>query len=321
MSSTIDNLTLSRNLESLRRYAGSDLLAALSDPNTCEIMLNHDGKLWCERFGEPMQVIGTMTPSKAETFMRQVTSCLDKELTRESPQVDGELLLDGSRFSGVFPPVVSAPCFAIRKKASRVFLLSDYVEAGTLSSSQYDFLCDAIGRRRNILVVGGTGSGKTTLLNGLIAEMVRQDSNQRFFVIEDTGEIQCKAPNAVLFHTTSTVSMTDCLKQALRFRPDRILVGEVRDHAALDMLDAWNTGHEGGAATLHANSARLALSRVRGLVSRNPYAPKAIEEVIGEAVHLIVFITKTPQGRKVKELLEVRGYDHHSGEYDLKPVG
>lgn len=316
-----DELSYQRNLEALRRYAGKAVLDALADPMLCELMLNGDGTLWQERFGEPMQAIGEMSQWQAEAFMRQIASCLAKEITFDSPQLDGELPLDGSRFSGVLPPVVTAPCFAIRKKASRVFLLSDYVQQGILSVQQNAYICEAIARRKNILVVGGTGSGKTTLLNALIAEMIRQDENQRFFIIEDTGEIQCLAPNVVFFHTTATVSMTHCLKQALRFRPDRILVGEVRDHAALDMLDAWNTGHEGGVATLHANSARLALSRLRGLVSRNAYAPRAIEEVIGEAVHLIVFITKTPHGRKVEELLAVDGYDQHAHEYRVRTVG
>ena len=313
--------TLERSLDALRRYAGPAFLEALADPMTCELMLNGDGRLWQERFGEPMRVVGTMDSWKADSLIRQVASMLGKTITADTPQIDGELPLDGSRFSGVVPPVVSAPCFAIRKKASRVFTLADYVQQGVLRDSQRVCLCDARAQRRNILVVGGTGSGKTTLLNALIEEMVRQDENQRFFIVEDTGEIQCHAPNVVFFHTTATVSMTLCLKQALRFRPDRILVGEVRDHAALDMLDAWNTGHEGGVATLHANSARLALSRIRGLVSRNPYAPNAIEEVIGEAVHLIVFITKTPQGRRVEELLAVDGYDQHSREYQLRFAG
>lgn len=240
-----DELSYQRNLEALRRYAGKAVLDALADPMLCELMLNGDGTLWQERFGEPMQAIGEMSQWQAEAFMRQIASCLAKEITFDSPQLDGELPLDGSRFSGVLPPVVTAPCFAIRKKASRVFLLSDYVQQGILSVQQNAYICEAIARRKNILVVGGTGSGKTTLLNALIAEMIRQDENQRFFIIEDTGEIQCLAPNVVFFHTTATVSMTHCLKQALRFRPDRILVGEVRDHAALDMLDAWNTGHEG----------------------------------------------------------------------------
>ena len=168
--------TLERSLDALRRYAGPAFLEALADPMTCELMLNGDGRLWQERFGEPMRVVGKMDSWKADSLIRQVASMLGKTITADTPQIDGELPLDGSRFSGVVPPVVSAPCFAIRKKASRVFTLSDYVQQGVLRDSQRVCLCDAIAQRRNILVVGGTGSGKTTLLNALIEEMVRQDA-------------------------------------------------------------------------------------------------------------------------------------------------
>ena len=135
------------------------------------------------------------------------------------------------------------------KPASRVFTLDEYVEAGILTERQKDALCMAVSEHQNLLVVGGTGSGKTTLANALIAEMVHQFPDERHVIIEDTREIQCTAPNAVFFHTTDDVSMTKCLKQTLRFRPTRIHVGEVRDEAALDLLDAWNTGHSGGIST------------------------------------------------------------------------
>ena len=137
--------------------------------------------------------------------------------------------------------------------------------------------------------------------------MVRQFPDERHVIIEDTREIQCTAPNAVFFHTTDDVSMTKCLKQTLRFRPTRIHVGEVRDEAALDLLDAWNTGH----------SALQGLSRIRGLVSRSPSAPRCVEEVIGEAVQVLVFIERTPSGRRIREILAVDGYSIQKQEYQL----
>ncbi|MEG2140424.1 MAG: P-type conjugative transfer ATPase TrbB [Bilophila sp.] len=309
-----------RNLESLQRNAGELFLKALADPRTIELMLNPDGVLWQERLGEEMQPIGRMEAYRAEALFRVVASCLHKTITWDKPQLDGEFPLDGSRFSGALPPVVSNPIFAIRKKASKVITLDEYVASGVMTKKQRDVLVQSVETHRNVLVIGGTSSGKTTLTNALIDAMVLGCPAERIIIIEDTGEIQCMAKNVVFFHTTENVSMTLLLKQSLRLRPNRICVGEVRDHAALDLMDAWNTGHEGGIATLHANSALLGLSRLRGLVSRNEFAPKEIEEIIGEAVHRVVFIERTPQGRKVREILGVSGYSRHTGQYDVEQL-
>ena len=301
---------------SLRAHMGQLVNSALEDPMTCEVMLNPDGRIWQERFGEPMKCIGTMRSGDAEVAFRTLASLLGKTLSYDQPQLDGEYP-GGFRFSGALPPIVSAPAFTIRKPASRVFTLDEYVEAGILTEHQKDALCMAVSEHQNLLVVGGTGSGKTTLANALIAEMVRQFPDERHVIIEDTREIQCTAQNAVFFHTTNDVSMTKCLKQTLRFRPTRIHVGEVRDEAALDLLDAWNTGHSGGISTVHANSALQGLSRVRGLVSRSPSAPRCVEEVIGEAVQVLVFIERTPSGRRIREILAVDGYSIQKQEYQL----
>lgn len=304
---------------SLRAHMGQLVNSALEDPMTCEVMLNPDGRIWQERFGEPMKCIGTMRSGDAEVAFRPLASLLGKTLSYDQPQLDGEYP-GGFRFSGALPPIVSAPAFTIRKPASRVFTLDEYVEAGILTEHQKDALCMAVSEHQNLLVVGGTGSGKTTLANALIAEMVRQFPDERHVIIEDTREIQCTAQNAVFFHTTNDVSMTKCLKQTLRFRPTRIHVGEVRDEAALDLLDAWNTGHSGGISTVHANSALQGLSRVRGLVSRSPSAPRCVEEVIGEAVQVLVFIERTPSGRRIREILAVDGYSPRNQEYQLREL-
>ena len=304
---------------SLRAHMGQLVNSALEDPMTCEVMLNPDGRIWQERFGEPMKCIGTMRSGDAEVAFRTLASLLGKTLSYDQPQLDGEYP-GGFRFSGALPPIVSAPAFTIRKPASRVFTLDEYVEAGILTEHQTDALCMAVSEHQNLLVVGGTGSGKTTLANALIAEMVRQFPDERHVIIEDTREIQCTAQNAVFFHTTNDVSMTKCLKQTLRFRPTRIHVGEVRDEAALDLLDAWNTGHSGGISTVHANSALQGLSRVRGLVSRSPSAPRCVEEVIGEAVQVLVFIERTPSGRRIREILAVDGYSPRNQEYQLREL-
>ena len=254
-----------------------------------------------------------MRVAQAQAIIETIAGYHGKEVTRQKPILEGELPLDGSRFAGQLPPVVPAPTFAIRKKAVAIFTLDQYVAQGIMTPEQKASLVAAVAAHRNVLVIGGTGSGKTTLVNAIINEMVIQDPTERVFIIEDTGEIQCAAENYVQYHTSIDVNMTALLKTTLRMRPDRILVGEVRGPEALDLLMAWNTGHEGGAATLHANNAKAGLDRLAMLISMHPDSPKPIEPLIGEAVHLIVHIARTPDGRRVQEILEVSGYS--KGQY------
>lgn len=313
-ANTVDD-TAMRMEASLKRHAGQTLLTALDDPNTCEVMRNPDGVLWIERLGEPMQQLGTLAENHARGICNIVAKSLQRVITPENPQLDGEWPLDGSRFSGAIPPLVASPIFSIRKRASRLITLEEYVQQGVMTPFQRDILRSSVAEKKNIIVVGGTSSGKTTLTNALIAEIVAADPLARIIIAEDTLELQCHAQNALFMRTVGNVTMTKILKQILRLRPDRICIGEVRDKTALDLMDAWNTGHEGGIATLHASSASKGLSRLRGLISRNEAAPDNIEEVIAEAVHRIVFIERTPKGRKVKSILAVHGYSRTDGSY------
>lgn len=300
--------------EKLRRDLGHTVLAALADPQTVEIMLNADGVLWQECLGNKMLPIGKMLPNRAEAVMRTIATCLDTTITRKNPILEVELPLDGSRFAGQIPPIVRAPIFAIRKKASSIFSLEQYVAGKIISAQQKQIIVDAVRKHRNILVIGGTGSGKTTLTNAIIQQMVNENANERIVIIEDTGEIQCSAKNFVQYHTSLEVTMTHLLRTTLRMRPDRILVGEVRGAEALDLLMAWNTGHEGGVATLHANNAKAGLDRLAMLISMHPQSPRSTPPLIAQAVHMLIHITKTPDGsRKVEEILQVSGYA--DGEY------
>lgn len=307
-----------RAKEKLRRDLGPVIEKALNDPKTVELMLNADGRLWQERLGEKMSCIGNVSSGRAESIIKTVAGFHGKEVTRYKPMVEGELPTDGSRFAGQIPPVVSNPTFAIRKKAVAVFSLADYVDSKIMTKTQCKAICEAVINHRNILVIGGTGSGKTTLINAIINEMVNYDSTERVFIIEDTGEIQCAALNAVQYHTTLDVNMTMLLKTTLRMRPDRILVGEVRGEEALDLLDAWNTGHEGGAATLHANNCLAGLTRLKSLITRNPRAPSDIEPLIGESVHCVVHIARTQEGRRVQEVIAVNGFKN--GHYLIEKL-
>ncbi|MXS78111.1 P-type conjugative transfer ATPase TrbB [Nitrosomonas sp. JL21] len=319
MSDQISTITTVKDRAKLKLERDAcQIVLALQDPETVEIMVNADGRIWQEKLGQKIQHIGNIQAAQAEAVIKTVAGFHGKEISRFNPIIEGEFPVDNSRFAGQLPPVVTSPTFAIRKKAIKIFTLEQYVKTGALSPKHSEVIKDAVRKHRNILVIGGTGSGKTTLINAIIHEMVMNDPDERIFILEDTGEIQCAAENFVQYHTTLDVNMTQLLKTTLRMRPDRILVGEVRGPEALDLLDAWNTGHEGGAATLHANDALSGLTRLESLISRNPSAPKEIMPLIAEAVDMVVHIARVPSGRKIQQIIEVQGFKR--GNYQIKKL-
>ena len=184
-----------------------------------------------------------------------------------------------------------------------------------LKHEHYTQIVQAIKDRKNILVVGGTGSGKTTFTNAIIDMIVRVNPEHRIVIIEDTAEIQCSAKNNVILRATEKTDMLVLLKATMRLRPDRILVGEVRGREALDLLKAWNTGHPGGCATVHANSATAGLIRIEQLIAEGTTAD--MRDLIAEAVNIVVFIEKTAEGRKIKEVIKVEGFDREKQTYKI----
>lgn len=307
------NLTAQgRRWAMLRTAMGPAIAAALTDPRVIEIMVNPDGSLRLDLLGEGrVDTELRVEPADAERIIRLVASHVRVEAHAGAPIVSAELPEGGERFEGLLPPVSAAPCFSIRKPAARIHTLVDYVTDGIMRPEVALALSMAVARRRNILVAGGTSSGKTTLANALLAEMATLD--ERVIIIEDTRELQCAAPDTVALRTRpGVVTMADLVRSTLRLRPDRIIVGEVRGGEALDMLKAWNTGHPGGIATVHANSARSALYRIEQLVAECVITVP--RRLIAEAIDMIVFISGRGTGRRVETVAEVGGLDA-DGDY------
>jgi type IV secretion system protein VirB11 len=267
-----------------------------------------------------MQHLGaTMSPMQAENLIGTVAASLNAVANAQNPIVEGELPLSGARFEGLLPPVVATPTFVIRKRAQRIYSLDDYVENGIIDELQAHIFRTAIRKRSNIVIAGGTGSGKTTLANALIKEMVALgDEAERFILIEDTLELQCAAANATHLHTCDAADLTRLTRATMRLRPDRIIIGEVRGAEALALLKAWNTGHPGGVTTVHANSAAAAITRLDSLVQEAGVPPQP--DLIAQTVELLVFIARTPGGRRVTELVTVDGYEPTTG-FKLSPMG
>nr|WP_049762867.1 P-type conjugative transfer ATPase TrbB [Gluconacetobacter diazotrophicus] len=289
----------------LRTALGLAIAGHLDDPSIVEVMLNPDGRLWIDRLAGGMEDTGTrITPADAERIVRLVAHHVGVEVHPASPRVSAELPGSGERFEGLVPPVVAAPCFAIRRPAVAVFSLDDYVAAGIMTAAQAAFLRRAVMERQNILVAGGTSTGKTTLVNALLAEIAQ--TGDRVVLIEDTRELQCAAPNLVALCTRDgAASLSDLVRSSLRLRPDRIPIGEVRGAEALDLLKAWGTGHPGGVGTLHAGSAIGTLRRLEQLIQEAVVTvPRAL---IAETIDVIAVLSGRGSARRLAELATVQG--------------
>ena len=294
--------------QSIMTAMGAEMRALMENDTVIEIMLNPDGMLWAEYLGRGVEKIGNVVDrNKAETLIRLVASYSNSECNYNTPSLSAVLPLSSARFQAFVPPVVSAPCFVVRKRATAVFTLDEYVASGTLKEDAAKQIKQFVKERKNFLIVGGTGTGKTTLANAILKEMAQY--GHRIVTIEDTPELQCDAPNTLQFYTKPEVGFTmqKAVKDSLRCRPDRIVVGEVRDGSALDLLKAWNTGHSGGIATIHANSALLGLRRLESLIQE--VSINIPRDLIAETVNVVLHIIRTASGRSVEQISQVVGID------------
>lgn len=310
------NLQARRKTEALKYALGDSIAKALDDPRVVEVMANPDGEIWTDRIGEGRKPTNVRISSDdAGAILRLLADHAGIVVNENTPLVSATLPETGERFQGVFPPITQVPCFAIRKRPGVIFTLAQYVEMEIMTAEIAEVLRSALLERLNILVIGGTGSGKTTLTNALLAEPAIV--NDRVVIIEDTAELRCAARDSISMLTKvipPIVTMGDLARVTLRLRPDRIIVGEVRDGAILEMIKLWNTGHPGGIATLHANSPRDALYRIEDLVGE--VTERVPQRQIGVTINLIVEIRRAPEtraGRIVSGVARVRGFQ--DGKY------
>ena len=307
--------------------------ALLDDPEINEIMINAPtsdaldaSTVWIERSGRMEQQAITLKTDDIATAATVIAFHLNASLDAAHPILDSRLP-DGSRVAIIVPPCsINGPTMTIRKFQADRWTLDALLQSGAITADLVATVQSAIDNRQNILIAGGTGTGKTTLLNALATLIPKED---RLLIIEDTAEIQIKLPHIIRFearnaiHNTTNanksiaaVTIRDLLKAALRHRPDRIILGEIRGTEAADLLQALNTGHGGTFSTIHANSAYLALERLKDLViqsAENIKAESAFRS-IAHAIHLVLFIERHQGRRYVKEALRIKGFNTAEGE-------
>ena len=302
--------SLDRRVRMLRTAMGPVIAAALEDPDVVEIMLNPDGSLWIDRLSTGRTPMGVMLPAQdGERIIRLVAAHVGAEVHAGKPLLTAEVPETGERFEGILPPASPrGPAFSLRKRAIGVIGLDRYVGDGILTAEQVVFLRRAVHERKNILIAGGTSTGKTTLANALLAEVAL--TGDRVLLLEDTVELQCAARDHVALRTLpGLVSLADLVRTTMRFRPDRVIVGEVRGGEALDMIKVWGTGHPGGIATLHASSPNGALLRIEQLILEVALTPP--RALIAEAIDVIVYIAGRGASRHVESISCVTGFDSH----------
>ena len=334
MNSTLE----ARSFRSIATHAGL-IPALLAGNSVLDVCVNPDGSLWVNRLGKGFTKEAEMAAADSALLLSGIATVRDLNLNERNPILETIFPLTGDRIEGLVPPIVTAPVFAIRTRQKQLYELQDMVDLGILTEKddvlnqkrhRNDFLDGAPGLshvevlklatkyRRNVLLVGPTGSGKTTFANSLIDDWRKQTPGDRVVMIEDTPELQCSLPNHVQLLATRAITQADLLVAALRLIPKRLVVGEVREpEPAKVLLSAWNTGHSGGLATIHADDGLAGLRKLESLVGVHD---KGARERIAAAVGLVVFIDgddRIPAGRKVREVIVVQGFDPGRQDYQL----
>jgi pilus assembly protein CpaF len=301
-----------------------DTLAVLrpyfDDEAVNEIMVNAPNQVFVSRAGKEFRLPVTLGPAEITAAITLIAALVAKEVGEKSGNRILSARLPGFRIEAILPPVaVNGPSMCIRRHASRVFSIDEYIAAGVISERYAQLMADAISARHNFLIVGGTGSGKTTLMNTALS-MIPED--ERLFVIETVHELQLTADNHMLVECDEDQGVTPrrAVRTAMRYAPKRIIVGELRGPEAHDWMDAANTGHPGSAATIHANSASKALPRLENLLlMANMGIPfEAMRTSVAETVQWMFYIQRDGKTRKVSQVSRLHGYDRAKSEYQIE---
>lgn len=298
---TAEDITKQRLLNNLLQDM-KDIIPYLEDDKVTDISIPVSGEIVVTRFGEGTQFTGCIVPPyMTERIIKATSFIIGKNLDSFTgfPVLEGVIPKYNARITGIMPPVTMQPVVSIRKPPKQIYTLEDYVKAEQMTQEQYELVVDYIKQRKNIFVSGGTGSGKTTFTNACLDKMVEFTPDDNFYIVEDTPELICRAKWR---HSLwiKTEDAEKAVKESLRFFPDRIIFGEVRDGGLLaELLKSWLTGHSGNITTIHANDCTSTLLRIRSMLGDKA---KDISDNLSELIHLIVHLKRTDEGIRVDEI-------------------
>jgi pilus assembly protein CpaF len=326
-----DHLSAPKATEAVRLGHTQRVLAQLLDTLTVlkpyfedveisEIMINGPDDVFIEKHGKAHPLKVRLGAQSIRAAISLIAGLMEKEVGEKNRQRVLSARLPGFRVEAILPPVaVNGPSMCIRRHATRVLTIDEYIASGVISEKYALLLKQAILSKENFLIVGGTASGKTTMMNTALSMVPPED---RLFVIETVHELQLVSPNKVLVECDDEQGMTPrkAVRTAMRYAPKRVIVGELRGPEAYDWMDAANTGHPGSAATIHANSAQRGLGRLENLVLMADMGipHEALRMAIGDTVQWLFFIKREGAIRTVSEVCRLRGYDKTKGEYVLE---
>ena len=308
---------LSEIYNALKSSWGNEIESLFNNDDVTEIMLNTNKTLWIETFSKgAIKTNIEFTEKQVLAISHILGSYVGQEINYTSPSLAGELPITGHRFQIDIPPIVSFPTFNFRKKATKIFTLEEYCKHEIITNEQFEYIKKIVKERKNILIVGGTGSGKTTLTNAILNEIAKY--NQRIIILEDTQELQCSAENQVFYKTSKTISMKQLIQITMRKTPERIVVGEIREgYSALGLLKTWNSGHEGGISTIHANTAILGLEKLEQYIEE--VSVNSQKKLIASVTNVVIVISKINLKRKISRILEINGINEKN-DYVFKEV-
>ncbi|MBF4990994.1 CpaF family protein [Methylophilus sp. QUAN] len=289
-----------------------------------EVMINGPDDVWVEERGIVTKRDVFINENQIRSAIAIVARLVGKEASESTKDAIIDSRFDGFRIAAALSPISTrGSSIAIRKHGSVVLSLQDYVDSGSIPFEVKQLLEEIVVGRKNLIVSGGTSSGKTTFLNAL-ARLIPE--TERVLTIEDTKELQILTPNYVSFESNekTEINIRSLVKHALRYRPDRIIVGEVRGPEAFDLMRAMSTGHDGGFATLHSNSAEAALRTLEMLVLTTPdvdWKLEAIRSFIGSTFHYVIHLARDNKGRRgIKEVLRIKGFNYERNDYEVEQV-